>query len=98
MAAVEDRIILVTGSTDGIGKQTARGLAEMGATVLLHGRSQEKGEATMRDIRDATGNDKLEYYLADFSSLAEARRLADEVRADHEALDALINNAGVGAG
>lgn len=98
MAAVEDLVVLVTGSTDGIGKRTARDLAEMGATVLLHGRSREKGEAALREIRDATGNDNLEYYLADFSSLAEVRRLADEVQANHDALDVLINNAGVGAG
>ena len=98
MATLEDQVILVTGSTDGIGKQTAYGLAQRGATVLLHGRSQEKGEATLREIRDATGNDKLEYYFADFSSLAEVRRLADEVRANLDALDVLINNAGVGAG
>ena len=98
MATLEDQVILVTGSTDGIGKQTAYGLAQRGATVLLHGRSQEKGEATLWEIRDATGNDKLEYYLADFSSLAEVRHLADGVRANHHALDVLINNAGVGAG
>ncbi len=98
MAAVEDSVILVTGSTDGIGKQTAYDLARMGATVLLHGRSQERGEATLQEIRNATGNDKLEYYLADFSSLAEVCRLADEVQANHDALDVLINNAGIGAG
>ena len=98
MAAVEDHVILVTGSTDGIGKRTARDLARMGATVLLHGRSQEKGEATLREIRDMTGNDRLEYYPADFSSLAEVRRFADKVQANHDALDVLINNAGVGAG
>ena len=98
MAAVEDQVVLVTGSTDGIGRRTAHDLARMGATVLLHGRSQERGEATLREIRDATGNDKLEYYLADFSSLAEVRSLADEVQANHDALDVLINNAGVGVG
>jgi NAD(P)-dependent dehydrogenase (short-subunit alcohol dehydrogenase family) len=98
MAAVEDQVVLVTGSTDGIGRRTAHDLARMGATVLLHGRSRERGEATLREIRDATGNDKLEYYLADFSSLAEVRSLADEVQANHDALDVLINNAGVGVG
>ena len=98
MAAVEDHVILVTGSTDGIGKRTAHDLARMGATVLLHGRSQEKGEATLREIRDMTGNDRLEYHPADFSSLAEVRRFADEVQANHGALDVLVNNAGVGAG
>ena len=98
MATVEDQVVLVTGSTDGIGKQTACDLAGMGATVLLHGRGRERGEATLQEIRNATGNDKLEYYLADFSSLAEVRRLADEVQDNRGALDVLINNAGIGVG
>ncbi len=98
MAAVENQVVLGTDSTDGIGKRTARDLAQMGATVLLHGRSQEKGEATLQEIRDATGNDKIEYYLADFSSLAEVRHPAHEVQINHETLDVLINNTGVGAG
>lgn len=98
MVAVENRVVLITGSTDGIGKQTIHNLAQMGATVLLHGRSQERGEAVLQEIRDVTRNDKIEYYLADFSSLAEVRSLAHEVQANHNALDVLINNAGVGAG
>ena len=76
----------------------ARDLAAEGATVLLHGRSEERAEATVREIREEMGNDKLRYYLADFSSLEEVRRLADEIRADHDRLDVLVNNAGIGAG
>ena len=98
MRNVDEATVLVTGSTDGLGKLTARDLAAAGATVLLHGRDPERGEAAMRELREATGNDKLRYYLADFSSLDEARRLADEIRADHDRLDVLINNAGVFAG
>ena len=98
MTAIQDQVILVTGSTDGIGKQTAHDLAAMGATVLLHGRSQERAVSTLQEIYAATGNDHLEYYLADFSSLAEVRRLAAEVQAKHRCLNVLINNAGIGAG
>lgn len=98
MKATKDQVILVTGATDGIGKQTAHDLAKMGATVLLHGRSQERGEATVQEIRNATGNNRIEYYLGDFSSLDEVRRLAEQVQAKHDRLDVLINNAGIGVG
>ena len=98
MTAIQDQVILVTGSTDGIGKQTAHDLASMGATVLLHGRVQERAVSTLQEIYAATGNNQLEYYLADFSSLASVRRLAAEVQAKHNCLNVLINNAGIGAG
>ena len=52
----------------------------------------------MRGIRDETGKDNLHYYLADLSSLDEVRRLADEIRSEHDRLDVLVNNAGIGAG
>jgi len=64
--------------------------------VLLHGRDQARGEAALSEIRQATGNDRLRLYLADFSSLAQVRRLADAILAGTERLDLLINNAGVG--
>ena len=98
MRSVDEAVILVTGSTDGLGKATARDLAAAGATVLLHGRDRERGDAAVREIREETGNDRLRYYLADFSSLEEVHRLADEITADHDRLDVLVNNAGIGAG
>jgi NAD(P)-dependent dehydrogenase (short-subunit alcohol dehydrogenase family) len=98
MRNVDEAVILVTGATDGLGKQVAHDLALKGATVLLHGRDRVRGEATVREIREETGNDRLRYYLADFSSLEQVRRLAAEIQADHDRLDVLINNAGIGAG
>ena len=98
MRSVDEAVILVTGSTDGLGKSTARDLAAAGATVLLHGRDPERGDAAVREIREETDNDRLHYYVADFSSLEEVHRLADEVAADHDRLDVLVNNAGIGAG
>ena len=98
MRSVDEAVILVTGSTDGLGKSTARDLAAAGATVLLHGRNPERGDAAVREIREETDNDRLHYYVADFSSLEEVHRLADEVTADHDRLDVLVNNAGIGAG
>ncbi len=98
MRSVDEAVILVTGSTDGLGKSTAHELAAAGATVLLHGRDPERGEAVVREIREETGNDRLQYYRADFSSLEEVHRLADEITAGHDRLDVLVNNTGIGAG
>ena len=98
MRNVNETVILVTGATDGLGRRVARDLAAEGATVLMHGRSRERAEVTVRGIREETGNEKLRHYLADLSSLAEVRRLAEEVSSDHERLDVLVNNAGIGSG
>jgi len=98
MQAIKNQVILITGATDGLGKRVARDLAAHGATVLLHGRSREKGEAALQEIRNATGNQKIIYYNADFSSLDAVRRLSEKIQADHARLDVLINNAGLGAG
>jgi NAD(P)-dependent dehydrogenase (short-subunit alcohol dehydrogenase family) len=98
MRDVNEQAILITGATDGLGKALARDLASRGATVLLHGRSHERLDATRREIRQATGSDRVRSYRADFSSLDEVRRLAGEVERDHERLDLLINNAGIGGG
>jgi NAD(P)-dependent dehydrogenase (short-subunit alcohol dehydrogenase family) len=98
MRNASERTILVTGSTDGLGRRVAEDLAGLGATLLLHGRSPDKGEAVLAAIRDATGNTRLRYYNADLSSLAEVRRLAGAIAADQPRLDVLINNSGLGAG
>jgi NAD(P)-dependent dehydrogenase (short-subunit alcohol dehydrogenase family) len=90
------QVILVTGSTDGLGRALARELAARGATVLLHGRDAGKGEATLREVREATGSERLAFYRADFSSLAQVRGLADAIFANHDRLDVLVNNAGIG--
>jgi NAD(P)-dependent dehydrogenase (short-subunit alcohol dehydrogenase family) len=93
-----DKTVLITGSTDGVGKLVAQRLAKAGAHVLLHGRSREKGQRTLAEIRAATGSDRLEFHLADLASLIEVRGLAEMVAARHEALHLLINNAGIGFG
>jgi NAD(P)-dependent dehydrogenase (short-subunit alcohol dehydrogenase family) len=92
------RTVLITGSTDGVGKLVAYRLAAAGDTVLLHGRSRAKGEAVLAEINAATANDRLEYYRADFASLDDVRRLAQSVQRRHDRLHVLINNAGVGSG
>jgi NAD(P)-dependent dehydrogenase (short-subunit alcohol dehydrogenase family) len=97
-ADMTGKTVLVTGSTDGLGRALALELVAGGATVLLHGRDAAKGEATLRDIGEATGSDRLAFYLANLSSLSEVRRLAEQVLAEHDRLDVLVNNAGIGRG
>ena len=92
---MKDKTILITGSTDGIGKQTALELAEMGATVLLHGRNPGRGDKVLQEIKKATGNDRIEVLIADLASLTQVRNLAEQVQQRHGRLDVLINNAGV---
>jgi NAD(P)-dependent dehydrogenase (short-subunit alcohol dehydrogenase family) len=96
MRPFPEQRILVTGATDGLGKGVATELAKAGATVLLHGRDDERGRSTLSEIAEATGNDKLWWYRADLASLAEVRQLGERVAADHEQLDVLVNNAGIG--
>ena len=96
MRPIEQQIILITGATDGLGRAVASELAGQGATLLLHGRSEKRGKRTLDEIRAQTGNDKLTYYCADFESLSEVRDLSDAVRAGHDRLDVLLNNAALG--
>ncbi len=93
--SMKGRVVLVTGSTDGIGEQTALELADMGAQVILHGRNEAKGKKVMEEIRQRTKSDSLEFVLADLSSQAEVRKLASQVQERHDRLHVLINNAGV---
>jgi NAD(P)-dependent dehydrogenase (short-subunit alcohol dehydrogenase family) len=89
--------ILVTGATDGLGRAVAGELAARDATVLVHGRNSERGEAVVARLREESGNRRVHLHVADLASLAEVRRLADEVVAAHERLDVLVNNAGIGS-
>ncbi|NOX85103.1 MAG: SDR family oxidoreductase [Chlorobi bacterium] len=87
--------ILVTGATDGIGKQTAFNLAEMGYEVILHGRNEKRGRQVMEEIARQTGNKNLHYFNADFTDFREIEKMAVEIRASFKELDVLLNNAGV---
>jgi NAD(P)-dependent dehydrogenase (short-subunit alcohol dehydrogenase family) len=96
MSTKIQRCVLITGATDGLGRRVAERLARPGVTVLVHGRDRERAAEVVAAIRSAGGAGVA--YLADFSSLAEVRRLAGEIRRDHGRLDILVNNAGIGVG
>ena len=92
--AASQRIALVTGSTDGLGRELARRLAAQGAHVIVHGRNAERGKALVDEIA-AGAKGSARFYQADFASLAEVRRFADDIARDYTRLDLLVNNAGV---
>jgi retinol dehydrogenase 14 len=92
---MQQKLILITGATDGIGKQTALELARGGARLVLHGRSQSKLEAARDEVQRLVAGSAVEIAAADFASLAEVRGMAEDVAARHGAIDVLINNAGV---
>jgi NAD(P)-dependent dehydrogenase (short-subunit alcohol dehydrogenase family) len=85
---------VVTGANSGIGKETALGLARMGARVVLVCRNQQKGQQALADIRHETGSSQLDLLIADMSSFGSVRALAAQVRQRCPRLDVLINNAG----
>jgi len=94
---LEGKTVLVTGSTDGVGRFVARRLADGGARVLIHGRDRVRGAQLVDEIQ-AAGLGSAAFLPADFSSLAEVRRLAGVVCQSSERLNILINNAGIGSG
>mmetsp|Transcript_100241 Transcript_100241/g.188981 ORF Transcript_100241/g.188981 Transcript_100241/m.188981 type:complete len:415 (-) Transcript_100241:151-1395(-) len=89
-----DRVFLVTGATDGIGKYTAELLALEGSTVLIHGRDAAKIAATLDELQKRAPAAKLEGFKADLSLMSEVRRLAAEISAKYPVLHGLLNNAG----
>jgi NAD(P)-dependent dehydrogenase (short-subunit alcohol dehydrogenase family) len=92
-----EQTILVTGATDGLGKALAGELARSGAAVILHGRDDAKGEAAIEEIRTDAPDAEIGWQRADLASLDEVRAMADRVASEYERLDALVNNAGIGA-
>jgi NAD(P)-dependent dehydrogenase (short-subunit alcohol dehydrogenase family) len=87
-------VVLITGSTDGLGREVARRLAADGAHVIVHGRSEERGRELVREI-EAAGKGSAAFYRADFASLDEVRAFAAAILRDYDRLDVLVNNAGI---
>ena len=92
------KTILITGSTDGIGKHLAMKLASEGHHVILHGRNPQKLELALREVRAVSLRGRVSSYLADFSKLDDVYRFAEEIKRDFQRIDVLFNNAGLYAG
>lgn len=91
---MSEKIILITGATNGIGLVTARELAKMGAQIVIVSRSAEKCALVADEIKRETGNTKIEYIAADLSTHAGTQKVAHEFKKRHTRLDVLVNNAG----
>ena len=85
--------ILITGSTDGIGKAAALKMASIGAKVIVHGRSESKVKDVLEEIKNRTKNSNIYGVVADFTSLEEVKNLADEITQKFSDLNVLVNNA-----
>lgn len=91
--SLRGKTALVTGSTDGLGREVAVRLGALGATVIVHGRNRERGAEVVEAVKAAGGN--AVFYRADFGSLAEVKALAAMIRENHDSLSLLVNNAGI---
>ncbi|MGB0468327.1 MAG: SDR family NAD(P)-dependent oxidoreductase [Pontibacterium sp.] len=89
------KTILITGSTDGIGLETAKILVSQGHCVLLHGRNPAKLKAVEESLSGLPGGGCVESYLSDLSNMADVEALAKAVTERYKQLDVLINNAGI---
>lgn len=91
---MNNKTILVTGASAGIGLHSAIGLAELGAKVVMVGRDETRTSQAVELVKSQTGNQSVSYLLADLSSLQEVRKLAQEFKNKYDSLDVLLNNAG----
>ncbi|MCX8057365.1 MAG: SDR family oxidoreductase [Ignavibacteria bacterium] len=87
--------ILITGSTDGIGKQTALELADLGHQIIIHGRNEERCLRTLDEIQNKTNNRNLDFVVADFSEFEPINEMVKTLNSKFDKIDVLINNAGV---
>jgi NAD(P)-dependent dehydrogenase (short-subunit alcohol dehydrogenase family) len=96
MKTIDQQTILITGSTDGIGKLTALNLARQNAHVIVHGRSEAKVKKVVYELKTKSHTNKVDGLIADFSFLDEVRKFAEYIKKEYQSIDVLINNAGVG--
>jgi len=94
---MENKIILITGATGGIGKQTAISLAKLGFQIAITGRNKESGNQAVKEIQTASGNNNINLLIGDLSTFEGIRSIAEQFKNNHQTLDILINNAGSAA-
>jgi len=91
---MNNKTILITGASAGIGLYSAIGLAKLGSNIVIVGRDEKRTSQAVELVKSQTGNQSVSYLLADLSSLQEVRKLAQEFKEKHNKLDVLLNNAG----
>ncbi len=91
---MKNKIILITGATSGIGKVTSTELAKAGAHIIIIARNKEKAISTQQEIAKETGNNNIDIFIADLSSLQQVRKVAGEINGSYSRIDISINNAG----
>jgi retinol dehydrogenase-12 len=94
VAAVDGKVVVITGGNAGIGKETAVRLARLGATVVITSRNAERGRAALADVRERSGSEDVSVMDLDLASFASIRRFASDLRDRYDRLDVLLNNAG----
>ena len=94
MTNMNGKVCLVTGATDGIGKVSARVLAELGAKVIIVGRNPEKSAIVLAELRSISGNENIDLLMADLAVMQEVRDLSEQVISRYDRIDVLLNNAG----
>jgi len=92
---IKGKICLVTGASAGIGLATSWQLAQLGASVIMVARNDERGQAALAKVVEKSGNTNTQLVMADFASLAQVRSLAEKIKAQFPALHVLINNAAI---
>jgi len=90
---MKDKTVVITGANTGIGKAAATAIAGMGARLIITARNPDKGQAALEEIKAASGSETVELLLADFSELAQVRRLAEQILERCPKLDVLVHNA-----
>lgn len=92
---MDKKTCVITGATSGIGYGIAKGLAARNFELILIGRNAEKGQSTIADLKNQTGNPAIHYYTIDLCSQKQIRQTGEEIKSKHPKIDVLINNAGV---
>lgn len=92
---MQGKTVFITGANSGIGKTTSIALAKMGARILMHARSKERGTAAQEEIIAQSGNNDVDLFLCDLADLNEVRQMAERINLKYPQIDVLINNAGI---
>jgi len=89
------KVVLITGGTTGLGKESARALGSAGATVIITARSEEKGSAAVAQLTELVPNGDFSFEVMELGSLDSVRSFTDRFLASHDRLDVLLANAGI---